>query len=660
MSKTMMQRKDMKRVSIRWTLVAIDVLIYALIALMLLVVYPSYLDKLNYADVSIVALVGLVCIFGARFLLDVYRQIWRYGSVMAYIRLIAADTIGGSAFILIRSISWMPRITFPRVASLVSITLLGALTLRIVYQYLYQCSYTSKPMRLIQSVLNKVAGLKLGMDDASQSHNRIKIAIVGAGSVGVMLAEELMRNPRASYEPVCFIDTDNGKIGRRINGIKILSEVEADKKLMTDLGVQEIVLALPQVDAEKKKTLYSLYKQMGCKVKVYDFPTMQSTEGGRRQLREFRIEELLFRQAISMVDAQTSAYYKGKTVMITGGGGSIGSELCRQIAKMEPKRLVILDVYENGAYDVQQELKFAYGNRLDLAVEILSVCDRSELEKVFERHHPDIVLHAAAHKHVPLMERNVCEAVKNNVFGTKNVVEVCRQFGVKRFIMVSTDKAVNPTNVMGATKRMCEMLVLSQDDETKDECVYSCTRFGNVLGSAGSVVPLFQRQIENGGPVTLTDKRIIRYFMTIQEASQLVLQSGAMAKDGELFVLDMGKPVKILELAESMIKLMGYEPYKDIDIIETGLRPGEKLYEELLIREENLSKTKNKLIFIEKEKRINRREIDEKLEMLRLAVEKNDDDAMRDALKQVVSTFHAPEEVNENASQANEMRMAAG
>ena len=652
-------RKEIKHVSIRWTLVLLDSMIYSLVCAVLLVMYPSYLDRLTGPEVLVTGLIGLICIMGARFMFNVYRQIWRYGSVLAYIRLIVADTIGGTVFILLRFISWVPGITFPRAASLVSVTLLGALTMRIVYQYLYQCTYTTRPMKLIQQLLNRFAGLKMGMDDVTPYRNRIRIAIVGAGSVGVMLAEELLRNPRASYEPICFIDTDGGKIGRMIHGINVISEIEADEKRLAELAVQEVVLALPQVDAERKKTLYNLYKQMGCKVKVYDFPTMQSTEGSKRQLREFRIDELLFRQAVSMMDEQTSAYYKGKTVMITGGGGSIGSEMCRQIAKMGPKRLVVLDVYENGAYDVQQELKLTYGDKLDIAVEILSVCDRIEIRKVFERHRPEIVLHAAAHKHVPLMEHNVCEAVKNNVFGTHNVLEACRQYGVQRFIMVSTDKAVNPTNVMGATKRMCEMLVLSQGEE-KDTCVYSCTRFGNVLGSAGSVVPLFQRQIEKGGPVTLTDKRIIRYFMTIQEASQLVLQSGAMAKDGELFVLDMGKPVRILELAESMIKLMGYEPYKDIDIIETGLRPGEKLYEELLIKEENLSKTKNKLIFIEKEKRLSRSEIDEKLEMLRLAVEDNDDDATRDALKRAVSTFHDPEEVNEKAVQANEMRMAAG
>ncbi|MBQ7304782.1 MAG: polysaccharide biosynthesis protein, partial [Clostridia bacterium] len=325
------------------------------------------------------------------------------------------------------------------------------------------------------------------------------------------------------------------------------------------------------MDIERKQQLYAQYKTTGCKIKVYDYPDPQKMAGSKRTLREFDIAELLFRQPVEFTDERTKNYYRGKTVLISGGGGSIGSELCRQIAKMHPKRLVILDVYENGAYDIQQELRIRYGEKLDLVVEIATVCDRQSLEHIFAEHRPDVVLHAAAHKHVPLMERNCVEAVKNNVFGTLNIVEVSEKYGVGKFTMISTDKAVNPTNVMGATKRMCEMIVQSRKG-TKTN--FSATRFGNVLGSNGSVIPLFKRQIMNGGPVTLTDKRIIRYFMTIPEASQLVLQSGAMAKNGELYVLDMGKPVKILELAENMIRLSGFEPYKDINIVETGLRPG--------------------------------------------------------------------------------------
>ena len=652
------RKKGDSRISVRWMLVLYDVLVYLFVCLILLVVYPSSIDPLSSVQVLMVGGEGLLCIFGCRFVSNVYRQIWRYGGMQAYIRLLFADAIGGIVFISLRYIDIMPKITFPRAIALVSINLLGVLSLRIVYQYLYQSTYTSKGMRALRWLLCTFAGLDIRKNKSQIPGNRIKIAIVGAGSVGVMLAEELMRNPRASYEPVCFIDTDEAKIGRIIYGIRVLPEAEVNYTRLAELSVQEVVFALPQIDTEKKKALYENYKRMGCKVKVYDYPTMQLVESGRRQMREFQIEELLFRQVVNFADNQTAAYYKGKTVLITGGGGSIGSELCRQIAKMEPKKLIILDVYENGAYDIQQELRIAYGEKLCLAVEIASICDRMELDKIFAQHHPEIVLHAAAHKHVPLMEHNVCEAVKNNVFGTQNVLKVCRKYSVRRFIMISSDKAVNPTNVMGATKRMCEMMVLSQSG-TDHNCVYSCTRFGNVLGSAGSVVPLFRRQIMNGGPVTITDKRIIRYFMTIPEASQLVLQSGEMAKDGELFVLDMGKPVRILELAENMIRLMGYEPYKDIEILETGLRPGEKLYEELLIKDEKLSKTKNELIFVEKDKRLSKAEIEEKLDLLSGAVESQDEMAVREALKQTVPTFYNPEEINAGAEEVEEMQMAA-
>ena len=385
---------------------------------------------------------------------------------------------------------------------------------------------------------------------------------------------------------------------------------------------------------------------------------MEQVGEGKRHLREFDIEELLFRKPIDVADEKTDAFYRGKVILITGGGGSIGSELCRQIAKMQPRRLVILDVYENGAYDVQQELKIAYGNALDLRVEILSVCNRSALERIFATYRPDVVLHAAAHKHVPLMEHNCCEAIENNVFGTLNTVELSEKYGVGRFMMVSTDKAVNPTNVMGATKRMCEMIVQSHS-RTSKTTTFSATRFGNVLGSAGSVIPLFRRQIMNGGPITVTDKRIIRYFMTIPEASQLVLQSGAMAENGELFVLDMGRPVKILDLAENMVRLSGFEPYRDIDIIETGLRPGEKLYEELLVKTEELGKTENSLIFIERDEPIGPEALAEKLALLREAVSSEDNARAKAALHEVVPTFHRPEEVNRTAQKSEEMKIAA-
>ena len=333
----------------------------------------------------------------------------------------------------------------------------------------------------------------------------------------------------------------------------------------------------------------------------------------------------------------------GRTVLVTGGGGSIGSELCRQIVKHHPKRLVIFDIYENNAYDIQQELLYQYGKDLPLSVEIGSVRDPQRLELLFDTYKPDVVFHAAAHKHVPLMETSPQEAIRNNVFGTLNLVRAADAHGVKKFIQISTDKAVNPTSVMGASKRLCEMIVQSM--AMCSETTFAAVRFGNVLGSNGSVIPLFKRQIENGGPVTITDKRIIRYFMTIPEAAQLVLEAGSMAKQNELFVLDMGQPVKILDLAENLVRLSGYEPYRDIDIIETGLRPGEKLYEELLIASRDIEKTENEKIFVEHQPVVTPEELAEKLEILRAALEK-DPSAIRSALHRVVPTFREPEELN--------------
>ena len=353
-------------------------------------------------------------------------------------------------------------------------------------------------------------------------------------------------------------------------------------------------------------------------------------------MREFDVEELLCRKPIVISNKKKDSCYKNKKVLITGGGGSIGSELCRQLAKMSPKQIIILDIYENGAYDVQQELKLSYGQALDIRIEICSITNKRGLSRVFQKYYPQIVIHAAAHKHVPLMEDNCVEALENNVFGTKNLVELCEEYGVERFMLISSDKAVNPTSVMGATKRVCEMLVRTVS--TYGKVKYSAARFGNVLGSAGSVVPLFKKQIESGGPVTLTDKRMERYFMTIPEAAQLVLQAGEMAKNGELFVLDMGKPVKILDLAKNMIRLSGAN---NIQIVETGLRPGEKLYEELLIKTETLQKTENDLIFIETDLPLKKESLLECLNGLKVACETGDDGLVRVALKKFVPTYHS-------------------
>lgn len=623
--------------NIRWMLIFYDMGVYAIAAFLLLAFYAGD-DKLSGKGIFEQAVISIACIFAARIIGNIYGQVWRYGGIQCYIRLLFTDFAGFLAYLCLESILPIQHITFGRLLSLVSLNLLGALAIRMVYRYAYKCgNHDTLKGKILQVLFRIFSGMEVGNDNDIQ---KIKIAIIGAGRVGVGLAEELLNNSEASYTPRCFIDVNKEKVGREIQGIPVWSEDEATLRKLDELEVQEIVFAIPSMDAQKKKELYEYYTEAGYKLKVYDFPTVYAV-GGKRHLREFDAEELLFRKPLAVADERTNAYYKNKVVLITGGGGSIGSELCRQLAKMAPKQLIILDIYENGAYDVQQELKIAYGNNLNLQVEIASITNRKAMERVFETYHPQIVINAAAHKHVPLMEHNCIEAIENNIFGTKVVVELCEEYGAERFMMVSTDKAVNPTNVMGATKRMCEMI--AQSASTHGKVKYSITRFGNVLGSAGSVIPLFKRQIANGGPVTITDKRIIRYFMTIPEASQLVLQSGAIANNGELFVLDMGKPVKIMDLAENMIRLSGVH---GVEIVETGLRPGEKLYEELLVKTEELDKTSNSMIFIERDKALSAEEIDARLDALKKACETGDDLKAKEALRSAVPTFKRPEEVN--------------
>ena len=633
--------KNLKKSNTRWPLVVYDVIVYIIASILLLWIYGGNGNLTNEGSLQL-SIIGFVCIFICRMIGNIYGQIWRYGGIQGYIRLIFSDAIAFIVLIILQTTLQVERITFDRALSLVCVNLLGAISIRMIYRYayLYSNNETSKG-KFLSKLLYSFSGLTTGSDKEVQ---KIKIAIIGAGRVGASFAEELLNDEKAVYVPRCFIDIDKTKTGREVNGIPVWSADETTLDKLKAYEVQEIVFAIPNMDVNKKKCLYDHYKNAGYKVKVYDYPTLY-TAGSKRNLREFDIEELLFRKPLAVTNEQTYAYYKDKIILITGGGGSIGSELCRQLAKMSPKKIIILDIYENGAYDVQQELKIAYGNAINLQIEICSITHKKALEKVFKQHHPQIIINAAAHKHVPLMEHNCVEAIYNNVFGTKNLIELCEKYNAQRFMMVSTYKAVNPTNVMGATKRMCEMMV--QSASMYGNVKYSATRFGNVLGSAGSVIPLFKRQIAKGGPVTLTDKRIIRYFMTIPEASQLVLQSGAMANNGELFVLDMGQPVKILDLAENMIKLSGAH---DIEIVETGLRPGEKLFEELLIKSDTLTKTDNDLIFIEKDTPLKKEEIDEKLEVLRNAIESEDDNDAREALRSVVPTFRRPEEINKQVA----------
>ncbi len=638
----------MNKFRIRWQLVVYDTLIFLFTEAMLLVAYQN--NALTPYGVVSQILLSYLCIMTARLAGGIYNQIWRYGGIQCYLRMITADAFGFAVNVLIENALPIEHIDFTRILAIISVNLLGTLTIRMIYRYAFKFGDKSSAKgRFLSKLLKIFAGnsVTVGEKDDTQ---KIKIAIVGAGRIGVSLAEELLANPASAYVPKCYIDVNKDKADRSIHGVPVLLEDEKIIDKLHSLEIQAIVFAVPGIDDKTRKELYTRYSSAGYKIKVYDFPVMQNA-GSKRHLRDFDIEELLFRKPIIMDHEKTNAYYRDKVVLITGGGGSIGSELCRQLAKMKPKKIIILDICENGAYDVQQSLKMIYGDTLDVCVEIVSINNERGMTRVFGAHHPQIVINAAAHKHVPLMERNCIEAVENNVFGTRVLVDLCEEFEAERFMMVSTDKAVNPTNVMGATKRMCEMIV--QCASTYGKVKYSATRFGNVLGSAGSVIPLFKKQIAQGGPITLTDKRIIRYFMTIPEAAQLVLQSGAMANNGELFVLDMGQPVKIYDLAQSMIRLSGVQ---GIEIVEVGLRPGEKLYEELLVKTEELDKTENSLIFIERDTTLSRQLIDEKLSILKSACDTDDDEAVKAALRIAVPTYKTPEEVNAEAETSSEMK----
>jgi len=640
--------------NIRWQLVFYDVMMFIAIYAFIYYIYGPVggrkgVDGYIYAGIAL----GSALVF--RFLGDVYQMIIRYGGVEVYLRIIVTDAMAILCYFPIK-FGLGVQLNSQRWLILMLLNLLGVLCMRLVYRYCYRYGVKQSAWgSFLRKILVLFAGTTVTKEKENE-HRRTRIAIVGAGRLGAVLADELLTNDSAPYIPLCFIDQDSSKQGRRIMGIPVIAEGSKGLSDLQEMDVQEIVFAITELTEEKRDFLFKVYRSAGYKLKVYDYPFSDAEKSGKRALRDFDIEELLFRKPIKVNNERTAAYYKDKVVLVTGGGGSIGSELCRQLVKMRPKTIIALDIYENGVYDLQQELSFKYKNNLDFHVEIASITSKAAIMRIMEEYHPNIVINAAAHKHVPLMEKNCIEAVENNVFGSLNIIELSEQYGVERFMTVSTDKAVNPTNIMGATKRMCE-IIEEAHSASGTKTTFSATRFGNVLGSAGSVIPLFKRQIANGGPITLTDKRIIRYFMTIPEASQLVLESGAMAKNGELFVLDMGQPIKIYDLAENMIRLSGLEPGRDIEIIETGLRPGEKLYEELLVQSETLCKTDNKLIFVEKDEPISMTDLKERLALMRDAIAKNDDAYMRAVMHKVVPTFKTPEEVNQNAAESKEMQI---
>ena len=572
----------------------------------------------------------LLCLCGFLWASKSYDSLWRYAETDEYISMILMGALAYVVYFILQKLLPIPKI--PSVLSLCiySMSLLLMMTARFIYR-------------------------KYRMKANSRSQERkVRCAIIGAGNAGVSLLNEMKNNSCNHYQPVCFFDDDPEKIGKFIHGIEVKGKIDMMPLLLRNTMVTEIIFAIPSADPIRRKEILEMCSTLHCHVKVLP-DTFAAVQSGNlsQNVRNVKIDDLLGRERIVFNNQEVFDFLRGKVVMVTGGGGSIGSELCRQIAKRAPKELVVVDIYENNAYDLQQELKMEYGGNLNLKVEIASVRDREKVRELVEFYRPQIIFHAAAHKHVPLMEECPEEAVKNNVFGTYNVVHAADEFGVDKFVLISTDKAVNPTNVMGATKRFCEMILQSMKGVSRTE--YAAVRFGNVLGSNGSVIPLFRRQIEAGGPVTVTDKRIIRYFMTIPEAAQLVLEAGAMAGSSEVFVLDMGQPVKILDLAENLIKLSGYVPYVDIDIVETGLRPGEKLYEELLMKSDGLIKTTSSKIFIERQQEISQQEMDQKLEILRQALQRGDRESIRRAMKRVVPTFRDPEEVNREASEQNRL-----
>ena len=463
-----------------------------------------------------------------------------------------------------------------------------------------------------------------------------RILIAGAGTSGAVILKEIMTSQYAQGHVVCFVDDDKNKVGKFLHGVPIAGKRENIPMLVEKYGVDEIYIAMPSAPAKDRKELIEICRETGCKVKI--LPGIYQLLNGEvsvGKLREVEIEDLLGREPVQVNLDEILDYVRGKVVLVTGGGGSIGSELCRQIAGHQPRQLVVFDVYENNAYDLQQELRDRFPE-LNLVVLIGSVRNTHRMESVFAKYRPEIVYHAAAHKHVPLMEDSPNEAIKNNVFGTYKTARAADKYGAKRFVLISTDKAVNPTNIMGASKRMCEMVIQMMNARSKTDFV--AVRFGNVLGSNGSVIPLFKKQIAQGGPVTVTHPEIIRYFMTIPEAVSLVLQAGAYAKGGEIFVLDMGEPVKILDLAKNLIRLSGYEPGEDIAITFSGLRPGEKLYEELLMEEEGMQDTPNKLIHIGKPIEFDMEEFSRQLDEL-YKVANLDSEAIRDAVREIVPTY---------------------
>lgn len=573
---------------------------------------PQYIS--NYVENMLPYTIMSLLIF---WLFRLYHSLWQYASIAEVYRIAEACIIVEVVHFLSNKIAgnMLPRSCYFNAAIYLIIAICAS-------RFMY---------RMIRTVLNKYRNIKT-------SNN---VMIIGAGEATNVIMREIQNSSYlANSNIACIIDDDRRKVGKYIRGVKVIGTRDKIKEAAKLYDIDEIIFAIPSASNEVKRDILNICKEADCTLKI--LPGVYQTVDGEinvNSIRNVDVLDLLGRDPIEVDIESIMGYVKDKVIMVTGGGGSIGSELCRQLVSHKPKQLIIFDIYENNAYDIQQELKINYPDA-NVVTLIGSIRNVSRLESVFAQYKPDIVYHAAAHKHVPLMEVSPDEAVKNNVVGTWNVARMADKYGVKKFVMISTDKAVNPTNVMGATKRICEMIVQTYNEISKTDFV--AVRFGNVLGSNGSVIPLFKRQIEAGGPVTVTDPNIIRYFMTIPEAVSLVLQAGAYAKGGEIFILDMGEPVKIDDLAKNLIRLSGYTLGVNMEIKYTGLRPGEKLYEELLMKEEGLQETDNKLIHIGKPIEFDKENFFDNLEKLKEEAY-SETGNIRESLKKVVDTYHPNE-----------------
>ena len=573
---------------------------------------PQYIN--NYVDNMLFYTIISLLIF---WVFRLYHSLWQYASIAEVYRIAeACITVEVVHFLSNKMVgNMLPRSCYFNAAIYLIIAICAS-------RFMY---------RMIRTVLNKYRNIKT-------SNN---VMIIGAGEATNVIMREIQNSSYlANSNIACIIDDDRRKVGKYIRGVKVIGTRDKIKEAAKLYDIDEIIFAIPSASNEVKRDILNICKETDCTLKI--LPGVYQMVDGEinvNSIRNVDVLDLLGRDPIEVDIESIMGYVKDKVIMVTGGGGSIGSELCRQLVSHKPKQLIIFDIYENNAYDIQQELKINYPDA-NVVTLIGSIRNVSRLESVFAQYKPDIVYHAAAHKHVPLMEVSPDEAVKNNVVGTWNVARMADKYGVKKFVMISTDKAVNPTNVMGATKRICEMIVQTYNEISKTDFV--AVRFGNVLGSNGSVIPLFKRQIEAGGPVTVTDPNIIRYFMTIPEAVSLVLQAGAYAKGGEIFILDMGEPVKIDDLAKNLIRLSGYTLGVNMEIKYTGLRPGEKLYEELLMKEEGLQETDNKLIHIGKPIEFDKENFFDNLEKLKEEAY-SETGNIRESLKKVVVTYHPDE-----------------